>query len=67
MPINLRGLPTNTCPVCGNNWFIMTVAMEDGEVSAFLFDAKCADDDCGTLVTIACPPDLEEQNAGNQS
>ena len=58
--IDARGMPTNTCPKCGGNWFNMKVAMQEGEVVSFLFDATCIYD--GTLVTIACPVDLEERN-----
>ncbi len=63
--MDARGIPTNTCPTCGGNWFNMKVAMEDGEVTAFLFDATCIQD--GTLVTIACPIDLEEQNGTDKA
>lgn len=58
--LDARGIPTNACPNCGGNWFNMKVAMSDGEVVSFLFDASCIG--CGTMVTIACPLDLEEQN-----
>ena len=60
MKFNLSGIPTNTC-VCGSNWFNMKVAMSEGEVVAFLFDATCMN--CASIVTIACPEDLENQNA----
>lgn len=60
--MDARGIPTNICASCGSNWFNMKVAMENGEVTAFLFDATCMH--CGTLVTIACPKDLEAQQNG---
>jgi hypothetical protein len=57
--IDARGLPTNTCPNCGNNWFNAIVAFEDGEVSAFIHEASCVG--CDTLVTLADPIDIENR------
>ncbi len=62
--MDARGMPTGVCPGCGGNWFIMCVAMEDGLPAAFLHEAVCANEDCGTLVTLADPTDLENRNAG---
>lgn len=61
MSIDATGVLTNTCPGCFGNWFSMTVAVEKGEVIAYLHAAECIN--CGTKVTIADPIDYENNLA----
>jgi hypothetical protein len=57
-PMNLVGIPTAACPVCGCTWLMTAVCLDPDsyEISSWrLQGAHCHD--CGTLVTLACPPD----------
>lgn len=61
--MDARGIPTQACPLCGDVWFVMTVAMDEGLPAAFLHEARCANEDCGALVTLADPSDIERGDA----
>lgn len=57
MCLNARGIPTNTCPICGGNIIrIDAIFDDDGELSFYLLDAECAQ--CGTLLTAITPEDI---------
>lgn len=57
-PVELMGIPTAACPVCAGVWFITMVCLDPDtyEIASWrLQDVRCAD--CGSRVTLACPPD----------
>jgi hypothetical protein len=65
-PVELKGIPTAACPLCGCTWFITGVSLdaETYEISSWMLaGASCHD--CGTLVTLACPPDHPDFEARN--
>jgi hypothetical protein len=56
--VELSGIPTASCPMCGCTWFVTSVSLdvETYEISSWILaGATCHD--CGTVVTLACPPD----------
>jgi hypothetical protein len=57
-PVELGGIPTAACPMCGSPWFITAVSLDPDtyEIASWqLQNVRCQD--CSTLVTLACPPD----------
>jgi hypothetical protein len=58
LTVELGGIPTSACPMCGCVWLVTAVSLdhETYEISSYMLqNVKCLD--CGTLVTLACPPD----------
>jgi hypothetical protein len=56
--IDVRGIPTPTCPCCGSNLLRLTVQFDpvDYEIGMyFLDDAECGK--CGCLITAPTPMD----------
>jgi ribosomal protein S27AE len=57
MSVNLRGIPTRECPMCGGNIIKLDAIFdEEGEVSFYMLDAECSQ--CGTLLTVITPLDI---------
>lgn len=55
--LDVRGIPTRECPMCGCDIFRVGVVFDDEyEVSAYFLDAECSE--CGTLLTAPTPLDL---------
>ena len=58
MVLNARGIPTSSCPSCGTNIFKVLVTFdEEYNIEQYLLNAECAE--CGTLLTVSIPLDLE--------
>lgn len=57
-PRDLRGVPTNACPVCGGRIFTVGAMFDNYDIAAWFTDARCAA--CDTLLTAPCPPDRPE-------
>ena len=57
-PVELRGLPTAACPLCGGTWFVTAVTLDPDtyEIASWMLQGVTCHD-CGSLVTLACPPD----------
>lgn len=56
--VDLGGIPTSACPMCGCTWLVTAVNLDPDSyeiVSYMLQGVRCFD--CGTLITLACPPD----------
>lgn len=54
--INLRGIPTTSCPLCGGNIIkVDAIFDEEGELSFYMLDAECSQ--CSTLLTAPTPED----------
>lgn len=55
--IDLRGIPTSECPICGSNIFsIKAIFDEEYELSMYMLDAECAM--CHTRLTAPTPLDI---------
>lgn len=64
LPVDVGGIPTAACAVCGCTWIVTSVNLdpETYEIASWLLhDARCHD--CGSIVTLACPPDHPEFRA----
>jgi hypothetical protein len=62
-PVELRGIPTAACPMCGGSWFTTAVALdlETYEIASWqLQGAKCFE--CQSEITLACPLDHPDQS-----
>lgn len=62
MGMDLRGIPTSVCPVCGSSWLLVPVKFdqETYEVVAWGTEGKCLN--CETLLTACTPVDAEKIN-----
>jgi len=56
--VELGGIPTSACPMCGCTWLVTAVSLDHDtyEISSYMLQGvRCFD--CGTVITLACPPD----------
>lgn len=59
-----RGLPTCEC-FCGSRMFYALMWLDDDrEIGGYVLDGLCSD--CGALVTLATPIDLDLMEASNE-
>lgn len=58
-----RGMPTMSCP-CGSDWLTMVFRFDPDTrlPGLLLLDGLCAN--CGALLTLACPGDMEMSRDG---
>ena len=59
--IDYTGIPESACPECGDNKFStwITIDPDDYEIQMYGTDGLCME--CGTLYTIATPPDHPDE------
>ena len=57
--MNLEGIPTALCPMCGCNWFTIQVVLdpETYEIAAYGTEAECYG--CKVKLTLGTPADLK--------
>ena len=63
--VDLRGIPTAICPLCGSDWFYVPVKfnLETYKISAWGTDGYCYS--CSSKVTVVTPVDGEVKSIGD--